>query len=257
MIRMTPIIATLSVLVALAPASFVAAQQYPPVDGRQFPLNESSPPGCRLSGRPTSAATTACTLSACSGHLADGGTGDVCEDDGPPAHRAVRAAGRIACRPRVPSQGERPRRLSGDDFYPSIELIDRLHPPTGREEDFPIDFAFTIEEFDWAANGRLVTKVDALEQPERVPTLMLDGAGASRRSNRPAMFWPKPIHSGDPWRLFAWEVACQTLCAPIRSSSGRVVRSAWWSSRPNLPADRSRTPCSRSLIARPSASPVD
>ena len=43
----------------------------------------------------------------------------------------------------------------GVDFYPSIELIDRLHPPTGREEDFPIDFEFTPE----AGRYRLVAEI--------------------------------------------------------------------------------------------------
>ena len=62
----------------------------------------------------------------------------------------------------------------GVEFYPSIELIDRLHPPTCQVEDFPIEFEFTEEEFEWAANGRLVTKVIYLEQPDRVPVTLLD-----------------------------------------------------------------------------------
>jgi hypothetical protein len=62
----------------------------------------------------------------------------------------------------------------GVDFYPSIELIDRLHPPPGKAEDFPIEFELTVEELEWAASERLVTKVVYLEQPNRVPEAFLD-----------------------------------------------------------------------------------
>ncbi len=55
------------------------------------------------------------------------------------------------------------------DFYPSIELISELHPPPGQAERFPIQIDFDDEELAWAAQGRLVTKVVYLEQPDRVP----------------------------------------------------------------------------------------
>lgn len=61
------------------------------------------------------------------------------------------------------------------EFYPSIELIDELHPPPGQAERFPIDIEFLYEELEWAAKGRLVTKVVYLEQPDRVPTRNLQG----------------------------------------------------------------------------------
>jgi len=63
-----------------------------------------------------------------------------------------------------------------NDFYPSIELIDELHPPPGQAERFPIDIEFLQEELEWAARGRLVTKVVYLEQPDRVPTRNLQDA---------------------------------------------------------------------------------
>lgn len=63
----------------------------------------------------------------------------------------------------------------GVEFFPSIELIDRLHPPAGQVEDFPVEFEFTIEELEWAVADRLLTKVVYLEQPNRVPLTMLDG----------------------------------------------------------------------------------
>ena len=39
----------------------------------------------------------------------------------------------------------------GLELYPSIELIDRLHPPPGREHEFPIPVALTEEEITAAA----------------------------------------------------------------------------------------------------------
>jgi hypothetical protein len=55
----------------------------------------------------------------------------------------------------------------GVELYPSIEMIDKLHPPAGREAEFPVVIPFTEEELISAAEGRLVTKVIYLEQPNR------------------------------------------------------------------------------------------
>lgn len=55
----------------------------------------------------------------------------------------------------------------GVELYPSIEMVDRLHPPAGREAEFPVIIPFTEGELNAAAQGRLVTKVIYLEQPNR------------------------------------------------------------------------------------------
>lgn len=68
----------------------------------------------------------------------------------------------------------------GVSFYPSIELLDRLHPPTGRIDEFPVVCQFTDEEFEAAAAGRLVTKVVYLEQPQRVPLERLNEPNSIR-----------------------------------------------------------------------------
>ena len=52
------------------------------------------------------------------------------------------------------------------ELYPTIELLDRLHAPLGRAEDFPIPIPITVEEIDSALNDRMVTKVIYLEQPD-------------------------------------------------------------------------------------------
>lgn len=62
----------------------------------------------------------------------------------------------------------------GVEFYPSIELLDRLHPPLDKIDEFPVEFELTQEEFEWAAEGRLITKVVYLEQPQRVGVTRLE-----------------------------------------------------------------------------------
>ncbi len=56
--------------------------------------------------------------------------------------------------------------LPGVDLYPTIELVDRLHPPAGRAHEFPIPIEITPEEIEIALQDRLVTKVIYLEQPD-------------------------------------------------------------------------------------------
>lgn len=64
----------------------------------------------------------------------------------------------------------------GVELYPTVELIDRLHPPTGEKDRFPIPVPFTDEELQSAMAGKLVTKVIYLERP--------DNATADERPNR-------------------------------------------------------------------------
>ena len=56
--------------------------------------------------------------------------------------------------------------MPGVTVYPTIELMDRLHPPEGQEEKFPIPIEITLEEIRFALNDQLVTKVIYLEQPQ-------------------------------------------------------------------------------------------
>jgi hypothetical protein len=174
-IRMTPFIALIVTLaVSLGTSSLVMAQQYPPVDGRQSPFNQMTPPGMAAQwsanvgrGRPVQFQPVRVSLPAA-------GTVTFYEAAGRPIEAAAPAQVGLIVGNVYRLKVSGLENFPGLDFYPSIELMDRLHPPTGREEDFPIDFEFTEEEFEWAANGRLVTKVIYLEQPERVPTLLLN-----------------------------------------------------------------------------------
>ncbi len=53
----------------------------------------------------------------------------------------------------------------GAELYPSVEVLDRLHPPPGREHEFPVPLDLTREEIEDALDGGLVTKVVYIEQP--------------------------------------------------------------------------------------------
>ena len=157
------------------PCRNVGAQQFPSVDGRQFPLNQVSPPGMAAQWAANLGRTTPEYFQPVRVSLPT--TGVVTFYEGTPERafdlaapaQASLVVGRMY-RLRVSNVPE----LPGIDFYPSVELIDRLHPPAGKVEEFPIDFELTLDELEWAANGRLVTKVVYLEQPDRVPTSFLD-----------------------------------------------------------------------------------
>ncbi len=54
----------------------------------------------------------------------------------------------------------------GVELYPTIEVVDRLHPPAGLVEQYPIPIEITAEEIAAALDNQLVTKVIYLEQPD-------------------------------------------------------------------------------------------
>ncbi|MBL4883295.1 MAG: hypothetical protein JKY95_02000 [Planctomycetaceae bacterium] len=54
----------------------------------------------------------------------------------------------------------------GVELYPSIELIDRLHPPAGLKQKYPVPIEITEADIAAAMNDLLVTKVIYLEQPD-------------------------------------------------------------------------------------------
>jgi hypothetical protein len=54
----------------------------------------------------------------------------------------------------------------GREVYPSVEVINRLHPPRGHELKFPIPVEITDEELDLALRGAFITRVIYLESPD-------------------------------------------------------------------------------------------
>lgn len=65
----------------------------------------------------------------------------------------------------------------GLELYPTIEVTDRLHPPAGREEEFPIPVEITREELDAVRQDRMVTKVIYLERPQIASALNVEPGG--------------------------------------------------------------------------------
>ena len=53
----------------------------------------------------------------------------------------------------------------GLEVYPTVEVIDRIYPPVGLENKFPIDVELTAQELEMALDGKFVTRVIYLEDP--------------------------------------------------------------------------------------------
>lgn len=62
----------------------------------------------------------------------------------------------------------------GAEIYPSVEVLDRLHPPRGKQHDFPVLLELTREDIELALDGGLVTKVIYLEQPSLAKPVQQD-----------------------------------------------------------------------------------
>lgn len=64
----------------------------------------------------------------------------------------------------------------GSRLFPSVEILDRLHPPQGLQGRYPVPLDFTDDELHAALEGRLITKVIFLEQPDlALPTPLREG----------------------------------------------------------------------------------
>jgi len=53
----------------------------------------------------------------------------------------------------------------GAEVFPSVELIDRIYPPAGQEQRFPIVVELSHDDIMTALQGKFVTKVIYLEDP--------------------------------------------------------------------------------------------
>lgn len=76
----------------------------------------------------------------------------------------VRAGMMVGCVYRVKVAGI--PGFEGDELYPTIEVIDRLYAPPGREHRFPIPVVLEEEDLRAALRGELVTRVIYLEDSE-------------------------------------------------------------------------------------------
>lgn len=70
--------------------------------------------------------------------------------------------------------------LPGVELYPTIEVLDRLHPPPGQKHNFPVLIHIDRKDIDQALAGNLVTRVVYLEQPQLAAPFELDDATRTR-----------------------------------------------------------------------------
>ena len=54
----------------------------------------------------------------------------------------------------------------GRELYPSVEILNRLNPPAGLENEFPIEVVISLSDLEEALEDRMVTKIIYLENPE-------------------------------------------------------------------------------------------
>jgi hypothetical protein len=57
-------------------------------------------------------------------------------------------------------------RHAGIEVYPTIEIVNRTYPPRGQEFDFPIPIEFTEDDLSLAAQGKFVTRIVYVENPQ-------------------------------------------------------------------------------------------
>ncbi len=163
-----------SILIKLCVAVFVlqvpnvAAQQFRNPDGRYFPLDQSTPAGIASQWHSLSAGTTIGSPQAVRVNVVGGATisfydsSQAALETQPSPAQAKLAVGhsyrlRISGLPKLP----------GVDLFPTLEILDQLHPPPGMEDRYPVPITITKDELEAAAAGRMVTKVIYLEAPRR------------------------------------------------------------------------------------------
>ena len=54
----------------------------------------------------------------------------------------------------------------GRELYPSVEILNRLNPPAGLENEFPIEIVISLSDLEEALEDRMVTKIIYLESPD-------------------------------------------------------------------------------------------
>lgn len=62
----------------------------------------------------------------------------------------------------------------GLEVYPSVEIINRLHPPEEEAQRFPVTVEMTLDDLEMALAGQLITRVIYLEPPDSALTAVED-----------------------------------------------------------------------------------
>ncbi len=63
----------------------------------------------------------------------------------------------------------------GLELFPTVELVDRLYPPPGQKLRFPVPIELTRDELLLASEGRFITRVIYLEDPQIAPAIARKG----------------------------------------------------------------------------------
>ncbi|HYO25776.1 MAG TPA: hypothetical protein VEQ85_12605 [Lacipirellulaceae bacterium] len=78
----------------------------------------------------------------------------------------------------------------GAAVFPTIEMVDRLHPPPGQFLKFPVPVELTRDELVMAAEGKFVTRVIYVEDPQLAIPIAEKTPSATR--------WMEVPPGGDP-----------------------------------------------------------
>ncbi|MFM9960046.1 MAG: DUF11 domain-containing protein [Planctomycetaceae bacterium] len=89
----------------------------------------------------------------------------------------------------------------GIELFPSIEMLDRLHPPAGHADTFALPLTFTIDELEAAVEGRMVTKIVYIEQPQLALPFELTDNTSIRTVNAQANLIAEADKAGRPLAL--------------------------------------------------------
>lgn len=151
------------------------AQAQVPSNGRLFLQNQNMPPGQAGAWAAVAGKASPCWYQPVLIQLPNGGNVTVYSRSFPqPATFAAPAPFGLIVGPVYRLKLSNMPEYPGVELFPSIELIDRLHPPVGQAFEFAVPIQFTQEEIDLVLEGRLITKVLYLEQPQIVPARHLD-----------------------------------------------------------------------------------
>ncbi|MCA9040549.1 MAG: DUF11 domain-containing protein [Planctomycetaceae bacterium] len=90
----------------------------------------------------------------------------------------------------------------GTKLYPTIEMIDHLHPPAGQELEYPVEIEVTEEEIEHVLAGGLVSKVIYLEQPQFAVPLIQETPAPTQRLQAQMNILKEADRVGRPMLLF-------------------------------------------------------
>lgn len=153
----------LASLLGLVPSSPLSAQ----TPKRHWLHNSALPPGAigsqrLLNSRPLSGYTQPVELL-----VPDGVTVSAVTCNGVSEPRGESLLAGLLVGPVYRFQAQGVQNYESVNIYPTVEVIGRLYPPTGKELRFPIPVELTREELQLAAAGSFVTRVIYVEDPAK------------------------------------------------------------------------------------------